>query len=703
MATKTLSVVIKAVDKATSPVRSIGRSIVGSMKSVFSALTSVKALVTGLIALLVARRLINFLDQAREKLDQIAKTARQFGFAGEELSVLRVAADRAGVSFSTVGTAVRTVISNLDEFADRGTGEAARAVQRLDRALPGFAQKIRGVDGVSLSMQEKLELVADALANVDDQTEKVALAMELFGRRGAQVVNIFGQGSGAIRAFAKEAEVLGVVFSERQLGAAERLTDAIGRVKDALLGFTASVLARIEPVLEPFLNKLSVFVAALADVFGKLADLIVDAFGSNEVAERARERIENVLVAILRLVVPAISAFGVGIALVLIRAVEFALNASQKDFIDVMQRFLITSVGRALEGAGKFIDDRLGGDSPLTRLGQEMIEEGAEAWAELDRRSTGDIKRALNNVIAAVEDTGGELDALLGATAGHLRRRASELGTVLDEEFGFIEDMRGRFAVLDEALVNLRRLTSGEGAPATATGGPVIDFLRKIQEGAVVAGQAVSDISDIAIRTGQTVATSVSQNLTSAIFNVIDGTTKLKDAFKDFAASTLRQISQVITQMLILNAVSKLIGGISFGGGASAASSASAFSGGTGTSANVVGGLGALANLGGVVETLGSIRRFNLGSIVPGPNVNRDLVLAALSPGERVLSRQQNRRFERGMMGGGGVTISVGDIIIQGGASRETARSVQEAVKQGVLSALDRSPSFREQMRQRLS
>lgn len=96
------------------------------------------------------------------------------------------------------------------------------------------------------------------------------------------------------------------------------------------------------------------------------------------------------------------------------------------------------------------------------------------------------------------------------------------------------------------------------------------------------------------------VAMSISDNLTNSLGDFIDGTKSAKEAFKAFAADTLKEIARLILRQAVLNAVS---------------------------SAGGFFGLG--ANEGGLIG-------FEEGGPVPGPRVHRDVVHAKLTPGEFV-------------------------------------------------------------------
>jgi hypothetical protein len=58
---------------------------------------------------------------------------------------------------------------------------------------------------------------------------------------------------------------------------------------------------------------------------------------------------------------------------------------------------------------------------------------------------------------------------------------------------------------------------------------------------------------------------SISSGMTDAIFDWADGVASAEDAFRQFAASFLREMARMITQQLIFNSISSIFGGGSYG------------------------------------------------------------------------------------------------------------------------------------------
>ena len=210
--------------------------------------------------------------------DELAKLSQRVAINVETLSGYKVAADLAGVSLQDFGTALQLASRNLVE-ASRGTGAAADAFAALGIRVTDGAGKIKTAE------QIKLE-VADRFAQMDDGAQKTALAMDIFGKSGAGMIPLLNQGSAAIAAQRKEAELLGVTWTTSQAKLAEEFNDNLTRLWTGLTGFRDLVVQQLLPFLSEAVADLVARMKAFA-ASGELkawairtAEAIIDGFVS---------------------------------------------------------------------------------------------------------------------------------------------------------------------------------------------------------------------------------------------------------------------------------------------------------------------------------------------------------------------------------------------------------------------------------------
>jgi hypothetical protein len=109
-----------------------------------------------------------------------------------------------------------------------------------------------GLSVASLSGQspDKVVLrVADALDQVADSGERARLAVALFGRSGANMVNVLRGGSSGITGSVREAQSLGVARSASDLAVADAAGDALDRTRMSIDGLWNTLTVQLSPAI----------------------------------------------------------------------------------------------------------------------------------------------------------------------------------------------------------------------------------------------------------------------------------------------------------------------------------------------------------------------------------------------------------------------------------------------------------------------
>jgi hypothetical protein len=160
--------------------------------------------------------------------DEMAKLSQRTGVAVEDLGRLSHAANLSGVSQGELTTSL-TRLSRAMQDASNGTGTATQAFSRLGVSVTDAEGNLR-------SQADVMSDVADRFARMEDGATKTALAQEIFGRSGANLIPMLNQGSQGLKQMGDEAERLGLVFDEKTTKAAEQLNDNLTRLRGAVQG-----------------------------------------------------------------------------------------------------------------------------------------------------------------------------------------------------------------------------------------------------------------------------------------------------------------------------------------------------------------------------------------------------------------------------------------------------------------------------------
>ena len=250
------------------------------------------ALGAGLSALQVANVL-----QVADQLDDLSEKT---GISVEQLSALRFAGEAVGTELTSLTTGVRELSKRMADAAGGGkaTSEAFRAI----------GVEVKNADGSLRSADEVLLDVADRFAQYEDGAAKAALAQELFGKSGADMIPFLNQGKQGIEGLRREAEQLGVIYSGDLAKASAEFNDNLVKLRAAAEGVAVQLggplVQELARTSEYFL-RVAKDAGVLEAVFSTLARGAKIRLGLDDVGElesRARsqaaeiERITNVLV-----------------------------------------------------------------------------------------------------------------------------------------------------------------------------------------------------------------------------------------------------------------------------------------------------------------------------------------------------------------------------------------------------------------------
>jgi hypothetical protein len=220
----------KGLKDASSRLKSFGASI--------GAIGAAAGVAFGGIAVALGAAVRGALTEA----DKLGKMAQSVGVPVEELSRLKHAADLSDVSLEALGKSMGKLSRNMVEVAGGAQNDVTQAFNAL-----GIS--VRNTDGTLKSSSQVMTEVAGKFAQYEDGAAKTALAIQLFGRAGADLIPLLNSGATGLRDMMAEADQLGIVIDTRTAKAAENFNDnltRLGRVKD---GIITKITAQLAPAL----------------------------------------------------------------------------------------------------------------------------------------------------------------------------------------------------------------------------------------------------------------------------------------------------------------------------------------------------------------------------------------------------------------------------------------------------------------------
>lgn len=179
--------------------------------------------------------------QSINSMDDLTKLAQSVGTTTEDLSALAYAADLSGVSQDNLGTALTRLTKNASDAA-QGIGEAQKGFNAL-----GIS--VKDAEGNLKSSDQLLQEVAGKFAQFEDGANKTALAVNLFGKSGADLIPLLNAGAEGIQDMKDEAEELGLTFDQKTGKAAEAFNDNLTRLDAVKKGLFNRIAAQLLPSL----------------------------------------------------------------------------------------------------------------------------------------------------------------------------------------------------------------------------------------------------------------------------------------------------------------------------------------------------------------------------------------------------------------------------------------------------------------------
>ena len=177
--------------------------------------------------------------------DDINTMSKQSGFTTEQIQIWEYAADRVDVSVSDIVKSAQKMKKNMVSTSS----DVTAAWQRLRVSVTDSNGDLRDSSAV-------FDEVVQALAGVENETERDTLAMTLFGKSADSLAGLLDDGGEAFRQFGQEAKDAGLILSQDALDKANEFNDSIDKLKAQSKGTFAATGTEIAGMLLPFIEDL---------------------------------------------------------------------------------------------------------------------------------------------------------------------------------------------------------------------------------------------------------------------------------------------------------------------------------------------------------------------------------------------------------------------------------------------------------------
>lgn len=193
--------------------------------------------------------------QTAKSADELRTLAQQTGFSVEELQKFQYASDLVDVS--------------LDDMVS-ATTKLKKSVSGGSKELQSLGVKTKKADGTFRDINDIFYDTLEALGKIDNETERDALAMAIFGKSADSLAGIVDDGGAALKALGQEAEDMGLIMSGETVDGLNDVNDEIDKLKAQGVAVLAQTGAKALEALTPVLEKVLVFIGGILEKISEL-------------------------------------------------------------------------------------------------------------------------------------------------------------------------------------------------------------------------------------------------------------------------------------------------------------------------------------------------------------------------------------------------------------------------------------------------
>jgi len=231
------TVEIKGIDKTKAAFASVNKSMGNLSKSVGGMKTAVAGLIGG-------AALGGLIQSFRDTADRIGKLSTQMNIGTESIQKFQLASQLAGVSTESFNRGMQQLA--------RRVGQAMDGNKTLIKAFNELGVAFVDAKGKALPLEDVIFQVADGMQRVKGSGREAALAADLFGRAGVDLLPMLTSGREAIQGVGRQLEVLGGIFSEEAIRETEQFNDRLTIMTNAAKGAISPLVGLVNDALDPF-------------------------------------------------------------------------------------------------------------------------------------------------------------------------------------------------------------------------------------------------------------------------------------------------------------------------------------------------------------------------------------------------------------------------------------------------------------------
>ena len=199
------------------------------------------------------KSIIRFGSATAAAIDKTAKSAGDLGVTFAQFEGLTRAASEAGIGQDQLFAAMARSTRALYD-----AGEGSKASADAFKALNLSVDELQQMDSAT-----RFTTIMTALQGVENEAQRTALSMVIFGRAGAQLGNMIAEGNGTIQETISLYQRLGLLLTDQQANNVEGMNDSLSRVSASFTGIINQITANLAPAVKGISDAWVAFAANL--------------------------------------------------------------------------------------------------------------------------------------------------------------------------------------------------------------------------------------------------------------------------------------------------------------------------------------------------------------------------------------------------------------------------------------------------------
>ena len=202
----------------------------------------------------VADGMWNLANAAAQAGDKIDKQSQALGMSRKAYQEWEYILSQSGASIDSMGVSMKTLNSVILE----GSDDTRQALSKLHLSTTELKH---------MSQEDAFKKVVEAFQKIPAGAQKSALAVQLFGRNGQELLPLLNSSAESIDELRRQANELGLVMSDDDVNAAVAFGDALDTLKRTFTSFKYRFGAQILPALTSGMGKITDYAGKLRKAY----------------------------------------------------------------------------------------------------------------------------------------------------------------------------------------------------------------------------------------------------------------------------------------------------------------------------------------------------------------------------------------------------------------------------------------------------